>query len=143
MDGLWFSSVECKHGFDTAFALDMEVWRRVSLIHGRRLVKLFAIRKDNPIRAFVELVQSDPLKFAWKSEIVMLNDNKAVLRRMVCPPQEARLRAGKSTFPGDAICLTMYTSYAEVIDPRIKATCLTHPPCAPRPGCWCEWQFQI
>jgi hypothetical protein len=105
MDGLWFSSVESKYGFDTAFALDMDVWRRVSLIHGRRLVKLFAIRKDNPIRAFVELVQADPLKFAWKSEIVMLKDNKAVLRRMVCPPQEARIRAGKSTFPGDAICL--------------------------------------
>ena len=143
MDGLWFLSVESKYGFYTAFELDMEVWRRVSLIHGRRLVELFAIRKDHPIRAFVELVQADLLKFAWKSEVTVLNDNKAVLRRIECPPQEARIKTGKGAFPGDAICLVMYQSYAEVIDSRIKISCLTSPPCAPRPQCWCEWQFEI
>ena len=30
----------------------------------------------------------------WKSEIMMLSDNKTVLRRTECPPQEARIRAG-------------------------------------------------
>ena len=43
MDGLWFLSVESRCGFDAALELDMEVWREVSLVHCRRLVKLFAI----------------------------------------------------------------------------------------------------
>jgi hypothetical protein len=143
LDGLWFLSVESKYDFDTALELDLEVWRKASLIHGERVVKIFGIQKNKPIEAFVKLVRVDPLKFAWKSEIMMLSDNKAVLRRTECPPQEARIRAAKDTFPGDAICLAMYTAYAEVIDPRIKISCLTSPPCAPRPQCWCEWQFEI
>jgi len=143
MDGLWFLAVESEYGFETALELDLEVWRNFSLIHGKRLVRLLGIRKDDPVEAFVKLVQGDPLKFAWKSEIEMLTDQRAVLRRTVCQPQEARLRAGKGTFPGDAVCRTMYNAYAEVIDPRIKITCLTSPPCAPRPQCWCRWQFEI
>jgi hypothetical protein len=143
MDGLWFLSVESKQGFDRALDMDMEVWRKMSLIHGKRVLELFGIEKDKPLEAFIHLVQADPFKFSWTAEIEMPSDNKAVLRRLACPPQEGRIKSGKGLFPGHKICLAMYDAYADLIDPRIKVTCLTSPPCAARPMCWCEWQFEI
>jgi len=143
IDGLWFLSVEQKYGFDVALELDVEVWQRFSLIHGRRLVKNFAIKEDSPIRAFIKLVQVDPYMAVLKPEIVMLNDNKAVLRCTECPAQEARTKDGRGLFPCKPVCLAMYTSYAEAVDPRIKVSCLLCPPDAHPPQYWCEWQFEL
>jgi len=143
LDGIWFISVGDKFGFDSAMEIDMEVWRRYSLIHARRLLKTFGIDKANPIKAIVEMVQSDPLKFAWKSEIMDQSRGKAIIRRIVCPPQEGRLKAGKKLFPGYRICQTMYDSFAETIDSNISVSCLSNPPCAFRRNYWCDWQFEI
>ena len=143
MDGTWFTSVEDKCGFDIAMEIDMEVWRRYSLSHAWRLFKILEIDKADPITAIVQLVRSDPLKFTWKSEIMAQSHDKAIIRRMVCPPQEGRLKAGKKLFPGYRICQTMYDSFAETIDPNINVSCLSNPPCTFRQSYWCEWQFEI
>jgi hypothetical protein len=143
LDGLWFLSVESQQGFDRALDMDVEVWRRMSLIHAKRMMECFEIQTDKPLEAFIHLLQADPLKYSWTSEIEMPSENRAVLRRLACPPQEGRLKSGKGLFPGHMICLAMYDAYAHVIDPRIQVSCLTYPPCAARPMCWCEWQFEI
>ncbi len=142
IDGLWFLAIEQKYGFDAAMELDIEVWRRFSLIHGRRLVKNFAIKEDTPIRAIIKLIQADPIMTAWRPEVVTLADNKAVLRCIDCPTQTARVRDGKGVFPGKPVCMAMYTAYAEVIDPRIKISCLACPPDTDSSQYWCEWQFE-
>ena len=142
IDGLWFLSIEHKYGFDAALELDIEVWRRFSLIHSRRLVKNFALKEDSPIRAFIKLLQADPIMAIQKLEIVMLTDNKAVFRCTECPAQEARIRDGKGLFPCKPVCLAMYTSYAEVVDPKIKLSCLTCPPDVHPTEYWCEWQIE-
>jgi hypothetical protein len=141
VDGLWFVEVTSKFGFDAAMKLDRDVWRKAYLIHGRRVIHTFKIKKENPLEALLALVTSDPLKATWRCETEMVNRNKALLRRIACPPQEARLRAGRGTFPGDRICMAMYQSFADLIDPRINIKCLTS--CAQHPEFWCEWQFKI
>ena len=124
-------------------AIDEEVWRRFSLIHGRRLVKNFAIKEDSPIRALIKMMQVDPIWFIFKLEIVTLTDNKAVFRCTECPTKAAWIRDGKGVFPGQPVCLNMYTAYAEVIDPQIKTSCLTCFPEARTPPYWCECQFEL
>ena len=52
-----------------SLTIDIEVWRKQSIIHGKRLIKCFDIKIDNPIKALVDLVKADPLKFNWKLEI--------------------------------------------------------------------------
>jgi len=143
VDGLWFLAVEQKYGFDAALELDLEVWRRFSRVHGRRLLKSFAIKEDSPIRTLVKLLQADPIMSIYRPEVVTLTDNKAVFRCVECPTQIARIRDGKGVFPGQRVCSAMYTAYAELIDPRIKTDCLTCSPDADQPGYWCEWQFEI
>ena len=79
-----------------------------------------------------------------KPEVVTLTDNKAVFRCTDCPTQTARIRDGKGFFPGNSVCLAVYKAYAEVIDPRIKVSCLLACPSDVQPSqYWCEWQVEI
>jgi len=143
IDGLWFLAIEQKYGFDAALELDIEVWRKFSSIHARRIVSNFTIKEDTPIRTLIKLLQVDPVTAILKPEVVMLTDNEAVFRCTDCPTQTARIRDGKGVFPGQPVCLAMYTAYAEVIDPRIEIRCLAYPSDDHPRDYWCEWQFKI
>ena len=143
IDGLWFLAIEQKYGIDTALELDTEVWREATKINARRLLKAFAIKEDSPIRAAIRLMQVDPVQAIFKPEVVTLADNRAVFHCTDCPPQRARVKVGRGEFPCKPVGIAIYSSYAEVVDPRIKLSCLTCPPDAHPPEFWCEWQYEI
>ncbi|MFC2008073.1 DUF6125 family protein [Chloroflexota bacterium] len=143
LDGLWFSLLEKKYGLEAALDIDIEVWRRFSLIHGKRVLKTFKIKDDNPIRALITMLQIDPMMTIYAPQTVTLTDNKAVFRFLDCPPQKARKRDGRGEFPCKAVGTAIFTSYAEVVDPCVKLRCLTCPPDAHPPEYWCEWQYEI
>lgn len=106
-------------------------------------MQAFPIKTDNPIRAVISLLKSDPVLFIFKPEVVELTDNKAVFRITDCPPQKARVRDGRGEFPCKQVGMIMFKAYAEAIDPRIKLTNLACPPDTHLPQYWCEWQFEI
>jgi hypothetical protein len=143
LDGLWFTLLEKKYGFDVALDIDEEVWRRFCPIHIRRVLQTFPIKADNPIRTVVSLLKVDPVQLIYKLEIVELTDSKAVFRVTDCPPQKARIRGGRGEFPCKQVGTIMYKAYAEAIDPRIKLTCLVCPPDTHPSQYWCDWQFEI
>ncbi|MFC2017617.1 DUF6125 family protein [Chloroflexota bacterium] len=143
IDGLWFSLLEEKYGLDVALDMDLEVWRRFGLIHGRRVLKTFAIKKNSPIQALVSMIQVDPMLFVYKPEIVTLTDSKLVFHCANCPPQKARIRDGRGEFPCKPVGEALFISYAELVSSKVKLTCLTCPP-DPHPSqFWCEWQYEI
>lgn len=143
VDGLWFLTVEEKYGFDAAFELNQVVWQKGSFIHGRRLLKNFAIKEDTPLRTLIKLLFTDPIMFAHKPEVVTLTDTKAVFRCLECPIQAARIRDGKGVYDGKPGCSLLFKAYAELIDPRLKVTCLACAPDPDSPEYWCEWEFEI
>ena len=143
LDGLWFTLVEEKFGLDTALEIDVEVWRRLCLVQARRIQKYFPIDEVNSIRKLIKVIELDPLLVIFKPTAVELSDNRAVLRFTDCPPQKARIRGGRGEFPCKPVGIAFLKSYAEVIDPEIKLSCLTCPPDAHPAQFWCEWQFEI
>ena len=143
LDGLWFTLVEEKFGLDTALEIDVEVWRRLCLIQAKRILKYFPINQGSSIRNLVKVVELDPLLAVFKLEIAELTDNRAVLRFTDCPPQKARIRDGKGEFPCKPVGIALFNSYAEVVDPGIKLSCLACPPDAHPPEYWCEWQLEL
>jgi len=143
LDGLWFTLVESKFGLDVALEIDVEVWRRLCLIQAKRIQKYFPLDKGSSIRNLVKVVELDPLLAVYKPKTVQLSDNHAVLRLTDCPPQKARIRDGRGEFPCKPVGVALFTSYAEVIDPRVKVSCLACPPDAHPEEFWCEWQFDI
>jgi len=143
LDGLWFTLLEKRYGWDTALSIDEEVWRRFCPIHLRRVLRAFPIKTDSLIRAVVNLMKIDPLQLIYKWEVIELTDSKAILRATDCPPQRARVRDGRGEYPCKKMGMIMFKAYAEAIDPRIKLTCLVCPPDNHPPQYWCEWQFEI
>ena len=143
LDGLWFTLLEKRYGFDVALDIDVEVWQRFSLIHARRLLETFAFKGDNPLQTVVRMLQVDPLMHIYKLQIVALTGSKAVFRCTDCPPQKARIRDGRGEFPCQQAGMAIFASYAKVVDPGIKVSCLVCPPDAHPPQYWCEWQFEI
>ena len=143
LDGLWFTLVEEKLGLDAALEIDAEVWRRLCLVQARRIQKYFPIDEGSPIRNLIKVIELDPLLAVFKPKAVELTDNRAVLRFTDCPPQKARIRDGRGEFPCKAVGIALLGSYAEVIDPQIKMSCLTCPPDAHPAQFWCEWQFEL
>lgn len=143
LDGLWFTLVEEKFGLDVALEIDVEVWRRLTSIQAKRIPRYFPVDEDSPIRRVISLIELDPLLTVFKPEPVELTDNRAVLRFTDCPPQKARIRDGRGEFPCKPVGMAIFSSYAEVVDPGIKLSCLTCPPDAHPPEYWCEWQLEL
>ena len=143
VDGLWFLAVEAKYGFDTAHEMNSEVWRTCSLIHAKRVLSNFKIKEDTPLKTLIKLINTDPLLFTHRPVVVSLTDTRAVIRCLHCPTQVARIRDGKGVYPGEQGCTIFYEAYAELVDPRIKVTCVSCAPNPESPDYWCEWQFEF
>lgn len=142
LDGLWFILLEDRYGLDFALNIDIEVWRRFSLIHARRLLKTFPLQGDSPLQTITNLLEIDPFIQAWKPQI-MPSDGKVLVRMDDCPTQKARIRDGRGEFPCKPVGLAVFNSYAQAVDPRVRLSCLVCPPDAHPPQYWCEWQFEI
>ena len=143
LDGLWFSAVEQEYGIDVALKLDEEVWRQLGQAQARRVRKGFAIKENSPVRAVIRMLQVDPIMVVYKPEIMALSDNKAVFCCTDCPPQKARVRDGRGEFPCKPVGIAFFRSYAEVVAPGMKLSCLACPPDAHPSQYWCEWQVEI
>lgn len=143
LDGLWFSLVEERYGLEAALAIDVAVWRKFVLIHVRRLLNGADAVNHNPLRTLAGLLQVDPVNMNFNPEIVALTDNRLVVRCINCAPQRARIRDGRGEFPCKQVGIALNSSYAEIVDPEIKVTCLTCPADAHPADYWCEWQFEI
>jgi len=142
LDGLWFTLVEERFGLDAALEIDEEVWRRLCLVQARRIQKYFPVDEGSSMRNLLKVIELDPLWTIFKPKVVELTDSRAVLRFTDCPPQKARIRDGRGEFPCKPVGIAFLNSYAEVIDPKIKVSCLTCPPDAHSTQYWCEWQFE-
>jgi hypothetical protein len=143
IDGLWFLAVEAKYGFDAAFELNAEVWQKCSLIFGRRLLKNFNIKEDNPLETLIKLLFADPMMYVHRPEVVTLTDTRAVVRFIECPIQVARIRDGRGVYTGERACTIFHKTYAELVDPRIKVTCVACAPNPENPEYWCEWEYEL
>ena len=143
IDGLWFLVVEDKYGFETAFKMNQVVWAQASPIIGKRLIKNLDIEGKPPLYALMELIHADPLMFVHKPEVTALTDNRAVFRCTKCPIQVARIRDGKGVYDGKPGCSKLFQAYAELIDPRIKVSCVACAPNPENPEYWCEWVCEI
>jgi len=89
------------------------------------------------------VITLDPLLNIFQPEVTVLSDERAVLCFTDCPPQKARLRDGRGEFPCKAVGLAYLNSYIEVIDSRIKLTCISCPPDTHPEEYWCQWQFDF
>jgi len=144
VDGIWFLAVEGKYGFDEALDLNQEVWGKINSLIAKDVRKRFHI-KGRGISAIIEAWSYFPWSHIFEYEVKQTKD-KAVLRILKCPPQEARLRQEKEELPcrpREGHGKERWSNFAKAIDERVKVRCVRAPPDPHPSDIWCEWEFSL
>jgi len=99
IDGTWFQVAEREYGLERAIELDVEQWKRFTVIEAKRIMKSFNIPKNGGIPALVKALKFRVYANINVQEIVEVSENRCVFRMNNCRVQFARKSRGLPDFP--------------------------------------------
>jgi hypothetical protein len=142
-DGLWFQEVERRYGMDAALAVDIEAWRKFTVIEAKRIMSRLKLEPGQGIPALVECLKHRFYARINLQEAIEVTDNRAVFRMLDCRVQSARRRKGMAEHPCKSVGIVEYGEFARTIDPRIVTRCIACPPDPVPDEFWCAWEFTL
>lgn len=142
-DGIWFRTVEEKHGMVVAKKLNDEAWTRFTVIEARRIMKRLQIPENGGLAALEQSLRFRLYARVNKQEILHTGRNKIVFRMNDCRVQSARKRASLPEYPCKSAGLIEYPYFARAVDSRIETTCIACPPDPHPEEYWCAWEFEL
>ena len=143
IDGTWFQAVEKEYGIERAIELDVDQWKRFTVIEAKRIMKRFNIGQNGGIPALMKALNFRVYANINVQEIVEVSEKRCVFRMNNCRVQYARNQRNLPDFPCKPVGIIEYGDFAKTIDPRIKTRCIACPP-GPHPdNYYCAWEFFI
>jgi hypothetical protein len=127
IDGTWFQVAEREYGLERAIELDVEQWKRFTVIEAKRIMKSFNIPKNGGIPALVKALKFRVYANINVQEILEVSENRCVFRMNNCRVQFA----------------IEYGDFAKTIDPRIETKCICCPPDSHPDNYYCAWEFTL
>lgn len=141
-DGLWFQSVEAKHGQAEALEHDINAIGKFSEIEARR-IKEFLGLKEYPGLEGLKSALNFRLYATLNRQEFVEKENALIYRMVTCRVQDARNKKGMAPHPCKPVGLVEYSAFAKVIDSRIQTEALSCHPDATDKSCNCSWKFTI
>jgi hypothetical protein len=116
VDGLWFMKVEEKIGFDSALAVDQEVWKVMPKIQARMIKSMLNLNNgsDALFKGLKTKLELDGFKFTAEK-----NENGFRITITDCPWHNLMIKSGReelSGFVGSTICGTEYQVWVSEFD---------------------------
>jgi len=108
IDGTWFQTVEKEYGIDKAIELDVEQWKRFTVIEAKRIMQRFKINEKGGIPALIKALNFRVYANINTQEIVEVSDNRCVFRMNNCRVQYARNQRNLPDFPCKPVGIVEY-----------------------------------
>lgn len=140
-DAYWFLAVEDTFGTDAAVKLNENIWGRMGGLAAREIAERFPLEEEGVARV-LEALSYFPWTVLVGYEMEETSDG-ARIRVPYCPPQAARVRAGRSEFPCKAMHLSEFVNFTKEIDKRVEVRCVMAPPDPHPEDLWCQWEFAL
>ncbi len=140
-DAYWFLSVEDTFGLDAAVKLNEDIWTRMGKIAARDIKEKFPLEEEGVARV-LEALSYFPWAIITGFQVEETADG-ARIRVPYCPPQAARLRAGRGEFSCKAMHLGEFNNFAREIDELVEVRCVMAPPDPHPEDLWCEWELRL
>ncbi len=142
-DGIWFLSVENKHGMNEAKRCNDSSWARFSPFEAWSIKRLFQLPEFAGIEGLKMALGFRMYARVNVQTIIEEGPDCIQFQMNDCRVQSARKQKGLDDYPCKSGGLVEYKYFAETIDKRIKTECLGCPP-DPHPEEWyCAWRFSI
>lgn len=141
-DGVWFQSIEQKHGMDEAMEHDVNAWARFSPIEAKRIKQLLEL----PEQAGVDgLARALRFRFyaSLNTDEIIIKGNTLTYRVTSCRVQSARERKGMPYHPCKSVGIVEYGNFAKVIDDRFTTEVISCYPDVTDDTCKCAWRFTL
>jgi hypothetical protein len=141
IDGTWFQAVENEYGLDKAIELDIEQWRRFTIIEAKRIMQRFKIPENGGIPALIKALKFRVYANINEQEFIEISENHYVFRMKNCRVQFARRSRNLPDFPCKGVGMVEYSEFAKIVDPRIETKCICCPPDNHPESYYCSWEF--
>ena len=143
-DGCWFLSLEKRYDLQTAIDVDIESWRKFTVIEAKRLIGFLKLGKNSGLQGLKKALFFR-LYSCLNEDEVLINEQDQTLEYRVksCRVQSARRRKGLADFPCKQVGIVEYGLFAKTIDQRFETTAISCPPEIINDDYHCIWKFKL
>jgi len=142
-DGIWFQAVEFTNGMADAKYCNDSCWAKFSPFEAWSVKRIINLDEQCGLEGLKKALQFRLYAFINKQSITDENSNSFIFRMNDCRVQSARKRKGMDDYPCKSAGIVEYSTFAEVIDSRIKTECICCPPDKHPEEWYCAWKFYI